>query len=71
MIRAFTRHFRMLQPSIHSPGDKYLPVMGLVLAVVLTCVGASADADRGFRPTDQAPAGLDASRINPLAGEAK
>ena len=41
MIRVFTRHFRMLQPSIHSPGDKYLPVMGLVMAVVLVVVGAN------------------------------
>lgn len=35
MIRAFTRHLRMLQPSIHSPGDRYLPVMGLVLVLII------------------------------------
>ena len=35
MIRAFSRHLRMLQPSIHSPGDRYLPVMGLVMVLIL------------------------------------
>lgn len=35
MIRAFSRHLRMLQPSIHSPGDRYLPVMGLVMGFIL------------------------------------
>lgn len=40
-MNIFIRHLRMLQPSIHSPGDRYLPVMGLVMAVVLVVVGAN------------------------------
>ena len=41
-MNIFTRHLRMLQPSIHSPGDKYLPVMGLVLVALCVCIWARA-----------------------------
>jgi hypothetical protein len=35
MIRAFSRHLRMLQPSIHSPGELLVVPMGLGLVFVL------------------------------------
>ena len=66
MIRAFTRHLTR-KPSIVGTGGWLVIPMALGMGFACTCIGASADADRGFRPTEQAPAGLDASRINPLA----
>lgn len=35
MIRAFSRHLRMLQPSIHSPGELLVIPMGLVLVLII------------------------------------
>lgn len=36
MIRVFTRHFRMLQPSIHSPGELLVIPMALGMGFILT-----------------------------------
>ena len=78
MIRAYTRHTRLTSEApqpIVGTGLGWVVPMAFVLAVGMTIVwansGASPSGTEALVLTDQAPSGLAASRVDPLAGVAK